>query len=104
MKVLLTRSRIYRAGRDEEYHQSNLLYDVLKYLASLARILGQDAREDIQLSFSAADAEQAQFFAYFAGVKARKAFSVAARVLDLEQERRSKAASLLNLPIDWKQL
>jgi hypothetical protein len=86
-EILLDKSRLYRPGSDEDLYRCNILFDQMRELATLARIIAADAVRDVHLSQAAKSPEMARFYAFFSGSAARRAFSVAQRVLDLNEER-----------------
>lgn len=94
-------SRIYRAGMDEQYFRSNLLYQMIREWSFLARVEGSKALEYISDCQAAKTLEEQHYHAYFSGVAARRAFSIAARLIALDEERQQY---LDNKPLDWSKL
>jgi len=99
--LTMNKSRIYRAGIDEEYYQSNLLFDMIREWSFLAREHGDRAREYIRDCHAATTLEDQHYHAYFSGVAARRAFSIASRILALDAERQRY---LHNKPMNWSVL
>lgn len=90
MQALLTSLRIHRESRDDsDLYWCNLLYDMMQGLTRVAREYSWRALDDIRAYDANDNPETIQTLAYFAGVNARKAFSIASRVLELDEERRS---------------
>jgi hypothetical protein len=100
--VLLDKSAIYRAGIDEAYHRSNLLYDQMRMLAVGARREGEWAKEYVKHAMETGEPYEVAFYAFFAGVHARRAFSWAQRVLDLNEQR--KTCGLRETDVDFTTL
>ncbi len=100
-RPFMDRSRIYRAGIDEQYYQSNLLYQLIQQWSFAARVEGNQTRKYIDACMKAEKFEDQHYYAYFAGVAARRAFSIAQRLLALDEERQKY---LDNKPMDWSKL
>lgn len=99
-KILIGRSRLRGSQEDEWYYRNNILWDAIKRLASEARCYGHAAKLDIQHAQCAGQPERVMFLSYFAGVNARKAFTLAQMVLDLQLHR----ADFDPRAVDWNAL
>lgn len=72
--------------RDEAIRRSNIYWTAYERLAVEARANGEWAKEDIRKAHTAQDEEMAHFYSYFAGSKAREAFSFAIMALDYKEK------------------
>lgn len=91
------RSNLYHRSRnDEQARRNKVLRVMILALAIEARIQGAKAIEDMHLCWCAGQDARIRFHAYFAGVNARAAFTIAQRVLDLNAERDDPRE------VDWK--
>lgn len=76
--------------RDEHLRRQNIYWDIGRCLEGEARGLASMVFEDIQKALSINDEEMASFYCYFAGVNARRAFTVAAIALDYKEKAREE--------------
>jgi hypothetical protein len=88
MPILIGDSRIIgRSEVDEQQYHDNVGYDMIRALAREARSHGELALEDIQLAMERTMPADVMFYAYFAGVRARRAITIARLAQELNDKR-----------------
>ena len=78
-----------RTKQDEDLRRSNIYWTVWERLGTEAVIAANVAKEDIKLALAAADEEMGHFYSYFAGSKAREAFSFAIMAAEYRDKSRN---------------
>jgi hypothetical protein len=107
-KVYLDRSRIrYQDERDDKIYRTNVLYDAMREVMNAARskafLASEYMNKSIQATskeFTAETVDMAKSYAYFAGCDARRAFTIAQLVLDLDEKRQMFGGR----PVDFTKL